>query len=186
MEGQPARASSSKQQWCRSSLYVQMRKRWQHKQILGTNPGFLKGLNVVSERMRRYIYCRPPPPCWGHGDWPVRAEMLLPSMHLSEIRLSLGEPSRLQDLQPVDMLVMSSSVSGRSYRSVVTFSGQGRLNDILTWNKAKGCVNSKYKKYSNTKKSLLQWTSTSWCTDLKHSTFTHKSQTRVWSQVRKP
>lgn len=126
----------------------------------------LKGLNVVSESMRRYIYC--PPPSWGRGDWPVRAEMLLPSMHLSEIWLSLGESSRLQDLQPVDMLVMSSSVSGRSYRSVVTISGQGRLNDILTWNKAKGCMNSKYKKYSNTKKSLLQWTSTSWCTDLKH------------------
>lgn len=93
------------------------------------------------------VHILPPSPAGdARGDWPVRAEMLLPSMPLSDIRLSLGEPSRLQGLQPVDMLVMSSSVSGTSYRSVVTFSGQGRLNDILTWNKAKGRVNSKYKK----------------------------------------
>lgn len=88
------------------------------------------------------------PPAGGRSDWAVRAEMLLPSMRLSDIRISLGEPGRPQGLQPVDMLVMSSSVAGSSYRSVVTFSGQGRLNDILTWNKAKGRVNAKYKQHS--------------------------------------
>lgn len=145
MEWRTVRASSSKRQWCRRSLYIQMRKGWQRQRVVGAKPGLLKGLNVVSESTRHYIYRRPP--CWGRSDWAVRAEML-PSMRLSDIRLGLGEPDRPQGLQPVDMLVMSSSVAGSSYRSVVTFSGQGRLNDILTWNKAKGCVNAKYKHYS--------------------------------------
>lgn len=146
MEWRTVRASSSKRQWCRRSLYIQMRKGWQRQRVVGAKPGLLKGLNVVSESTRHYI-CRRPP-CWGRSEWAVRAEMLIPSMRLSDIGLSLGDSGRPQGLQPVGMLVMSSSVAGSSYRSGVTFSGQGRLNDILTWNKAKGRVNAKYKQYS--------------------------------------
>lgn len=47
----------------------------------------------------------------------------------------------LEGLQPVGMLVTNSSMSGSSYRSGITFSGQGRLKDILVWNKAQGMVN---------------------------------------------
>lgn len=32
------------------------------------------------------------PPAGGRSDWAVRAEMLLPSMRLSDIGLSLGDP----------------------------------------------------------------------------------------------
>lgn len=182
MEGQPARASSSKQQWCRSSLYVQMRERdGSVSKFWVQTPASWKVWTLLV-KARDGTYTAAPAPCRGRGDWPVRAEMLLPSMHLSDVRLRLGEPSRLQGLQPVDMLVMSSSVSGTSYRSVVTFSGQGRLNDILTWNKAKGHVNSKYKKkkYSNTKKVCYSGPAQADVQISSIKTFTHKSQTLVY------
>lgn len=105
----------------------------------GGKHGLLKGPNVVSKSMRRKIYRRPL--CWGAVIRQCTATKHASRWH----RLGLGETSRLSGLQPVDMLVTSSSVSGSSYRSVVTFSGQGRLNDILTWDKAKGGMNSKYK-----------------------------------------
>lgn len=40
---------------------------------------------------------------------------------------------------------------GSSYRSGVTFSGQGRLKDILAWDKAQGLVNLKDKKINKLK-----------------------------------
>lgn len=146
MEWRAVRASSSKRQWCRRSLYIQMRKGWQRQRVVGAKPGLLKGLNVVSESTRRYI-CRRPP-CWG-AQWLGSAGRDAATKHASKWHSNKSrEPGRPQGLQPVDMLVMSSSVAGSSYRSVVTFSGQGRLNDILTWNKAKGRVNAKYKQHS--------------------------------------
>lgn len=119
-----------------------MRKRWQHQQVAGANTASWKVWTLLVEAWE--VKSTAGPSAWGAVIRQCTATKHASMWH----RLSLGEPSRLQGFQPVDMLVTSSSVSGSSYRSVVTFSGQGRLNDILTWNKAKGRMNSKYKKYS--------------------------------------
>lgn len=59
-------------------------------------------------------------------------------------------------LHPVGMLVTNSWTSFSSYRSGVTFSGQGRLKDILVWNKAQSTVNW------NTINSKPEWHSGHW------------------------
>lgn len=65
-------------------------------------------------------------------------------------RLTLLQPSGLLRVNSQwGMLVTDSSMSGSSYRSGVTFSGQGRLKDILAWDKAQGLVNLRYKKLLN-------------------------------------
>jgi len=47
--------------------------------------------------------------------------------------------AREEPRQPeVDMLVTYSSTLGNAYRSGTTFSGQGRVKDILVWDKAQG------------------------------------------------
>lgn len=59
--------------------------------------------------------------------------------------LTLPKPSALvQGLQPGGMPVTNGSRAGSSYRSGATFSGQGRLKDILVWNKAQGLVNLRH------------------------------------------
>lgn len=143
MEWRSVGASSSKRQWCGSSLYYSGEKEMAASAVVGANTASWKVGTLLVKAWEVTNTAGP-----SAGDLVIsQGERDAATKHASTWhRLSRGEPSGLRALQPVDMLVMSSSVSGSSYRSVVTFSGQGRLNDILTWNKAKGCVNSKYKK----------------------------------------